>query len=84
MYKTFKRRQSHTFSSSSGSSQGRGPRAAGWFADHIEDQQKSDQADANATITSLVLDGGVKGWVAGGDDFTTLMDGYVAEKWAED
>lgn len=35
-------------------------------------------------MTSLVLKGGIKGWVASGKDFTALMDGYVAEKWTDE
>jgi len=31
----------------------------------------------------LVLEGGVKGWVKGGDRFTGLMDGYRQEYWEE-
>jgi hypothetical protein len=29
----------------------------------------------------LVLEGGVKGWVAGGPRFTSLMDGFKPEHW---
>ena len=31
----------------------------------------------------LVLEGGVKGWVAGGTRFTSLMDGFKPEHWEE-
>jgi arsenical-resistance protein 2 len=31
----------------------------------------------------LVLEGGVKGWVKGGERFTGLMDGYRKEYWEE-
>lgn len=29
----------------------------------------------------LVLEGGVKGWVKGGERFTALMDGFKPEHW---
>jgi arsenical-resistance protein 2 len=58
-----------------GSSRGRGPRAAGWFADYIETQP-------NSQIRSLVLEGGVKGWAAAGTEYTQLMDGYEASVWS--
>ncbi|KAJ6017546.1 Rhodanese-like domain-containing protein [Penicillium sp. IBT 35674x] len=59
-----------------GSSRGRGPRAAGWFADYLQEQKDWD-------IKSLVLEGGIKGWAAAGDDYTQLMDGYDKSKWME-
>lgn len=31
----------------------------------------------------LVLEGGVKGWVKGGPQFTGLMDGFRPEYWQE-
>jgi arsenical-resistance protein 2 len=31
----------------------------------------------------LVLEGGVKAWVAGGPRFTSLMDGFKPEHWEE-
>jgi arsenical-resistance protein 2 len=59
-----------------GSSAGRGTRAAGWFADYLE--EKND-----AEIKSLVLAGGIKGWVAAGTEYTALMDGYDASVWTK-
>ena len=50
----------------SASSKGRGNRAAGWFSDYLEDQKNSD-------MKSLVLTGGIKGWVAAGDGFRDRM-----------
>jgi arsenical-resistance protein 2 len=32
-------------------------------------------------IRSVVLEGGIKGWVKGGKDYTEWMDGYDAKKW---
>jgi arsenical-resistance protein 2 len=59
-----------------GSCNGRGPRAAGWFDDYVKSQ-------GNATMTSLVLVGGIKGWVKAGPEYVELMDGYVADVWAK-
>ncbi|KAH6634714.1 Rhodanese-like domain-containing protein [Chaetomium sp. MPI-SDFR-AT-0129] len=59
-----------------GSSSGRGPRAAGWFADHLSDRGDSE-------MQSLVLVGGIKGWALAGPEYTEWMDGYDAEVWAK-
>jgi arsenical-resistance protein 2 len=32
----------------------------------------------------LVLEGGIKGWVKAGPQFTQLMDGYREEYWKEE
>ncbi|KAK9390161.1 Rhodanese-like domain-containing protein [Lipomyces mesembrius] len=57
-----------------GSSRGRGTRAAGWFADYIAEQN-------NSTLKSLVLEGGIKGWAAAGEEYTQLMDEYDESAW---
>ena len=57
-----------------GSSRGRGTRAAGWFADRIEEQGESG-------LKSLVLEGGIKGWVGAGPEYTEWMDGYEEAVW---
>ncbi|KXJ86163.1 Rhodanese-like domain-containing protein [Microdochium bolleyi] len=57
-----------------GSSTGRGTRAAGWFQDHI-DSQGGEQ------MRSVILKGGIKGWVAGGTEFTEEMDGFDEGAW---
>ncbi|RAH67854.1 putative arsenate reductase (Arc2) [Aspergillus aculeatinus CBS 121060] len=59
-----------------GSSKGRGTRAASWFADYIEQQGET-------RLRSLVLEGGIKGWVAAGEGYTDLMDEYDASVWAK-
>ncbi|KAJ5561902.1 hypothetical protein N7535_003635 [Penicillium sp. DV-2018c] len=59
-----------------GSSSGRGTRAAGWFADYLEDKQDTQ-------VKSLVLTGGIKGWAAAGPEYTSLMDGYDASVWTK-
>ncbi|KIY02786.1 uncharacterized protein Z520_01251 [Fonsecaea multimorphosa CBS 102226] len=58
-----------------GSSRGRGTRAAGWLADYIADQK------GRAQLESVILEGGIKGWVSGGEEYTRWMDGFEAEAW---
>ena len=58
-----------------GSSQGRGPRCASWFLEHVR------EVAGDNDMQVLVLEGGVKGWVAGGPRFTSLMDGFKPEHW---
>ncbi|KAK9452436.1 hypothetical protein V1511DRAFT_485046 [Dipodascopsis uninucleata] len=56
------------------SSRGRGTRAAGWFADLLEDQGES-------SMRSWVLEGGIKGWATGGKDYTERMCEYDISVW---
>ncbi|RYP09702.1 hypothetical protein DL764_001128 [Monosporascus ibericus] len=58
------------------SSRGRGNRAAGWFADYIVDQDDSE-------MRSVILQGGINGWVAAGEEYIQWMDGYDATKWSQ-
>ncbi|KAL1961048.1 hypothetical protein VTO42DRAFT_4936 [Malbranchea cinnamomea] len=60
-----------------GSSRGRGTRAGGWLADYIQSQG----GEAETGLQSLVLEGGIKGWVAAGADYVEMMDGYDASVW---
>lgn len=60
---------------SPGSSRGRGPRAAAWFADHLMYLQEPD-------VQSLTLEGGIKGWVEGGPEFIHWMDEYDESQWS--
>ncbi|DAA75856.1 TPA_exp: hypothetical protein A8136_1227 [Trichophyton benhamiae CBS 112371] len=57
-----------------GSCNGRGPRAAGWFADYLQERGESG-------IQSLILEGGIKGWVKAGEEYVTNMDGYDPAPW---
>lgn len=57
-----------------GSSRGRGTRAAGWFADYITEQR-------DESMQSLVLEGGIKGWATAGPEYTALMVEYNADVW---
>jgi arsenical-resistance protein 2 len=59
-----------------GSSAGRGTRAAGWFADYLSEKGVSED-----DVKSWKLEGGIKGWVAAGDQYTALMDGYDESVW---
>lgn len=37
--------------------------------------------EAKEGLQSLVLEGGVKGWVAAGEEYTEWMDEYEASVW---
>ena len=60
-----------------GSCGGRGTRAAGWFADYLADQ------GADGEVKSWKLEGGIKGWVNEGEEYTALMDGFDGAVWAK-
>jgi hypothetical protein len=57
-----------------GSSRGRGTRAAAWFADHL-------QSVPDTTMKSLVLEGGIKGWVSEKGEHLEYVQEYDASKW---
>jgi hypothetical protein len=57
-----------------GSSAGRGTRAANWFADYLEDQK-------DESIESLVLQGGIKGWVGAGEEYREEVSLNMIERW---
>ncbi|KAL4906721.1 hypothetical protein BDW74DRAFT_137010 [Aspergillus multicolor] len=59
-----------------GSSQGRGTRAAGWFADYLKEQGVEENE-----IKSWKLEGGIKGWVKDGEECTSLMEGFDRTHW---
>ncbi|KAI9376083.1 Rhodanese-like domain-containing protein [Aspergillus egyptiacus] len=59
-----------------GSSMGRGTRAAGWFADYLQDQGVSEDE-----VKSWRLEGGIKGWVKAGEEYTALMEGFDRTVW---
>ena len=60
-----------------GSSQGRGPRCAAWFLEFV--REVAEDSDMQV----MVLEGGVKGWVKAGPQYTQLMDGYKEGYWKE-
>jgi len=61
---------------STGSSKGRGNRAAAWFADYVTEQEKGDRS-----IQSLALVKGIKGWVEAESQFTDRMSEFEASVW---
>ena len=34
-------------------------------------------------VDVFVLEGGIKGWVQGGDDYISVMDGFVPSHWLQ-
>ena len=56
-----------------GSSGGRATRAVGWL-DEVAEKNGN-------TVKIYVLQGGIKGWVAGGKEYTDLMDEFDAAEW---
>lgn len=61
-----------------GSSRGRGSRAAAWFADYISEH---GDGGSGSDMQSLILEGGIKGWATGGSEFVEHMDGYDEAVW---
>ncbi|WEW59258.1 hypothetical protein PRK78_004727 [Emydomyces testavorans] len=57
-----------------GSSQGRGTRAGGWLADYLAEHGDTE-------MQSLVLEGGIKGWVRAGEEYIKYIDGYDEAVW---
>lgn len=62
----------------SGSSRGRGNRAASWFQDYI-----NQRAGDDAVMTSLVLEGGIKLWQQASEKHREMMDEYDESVWKE-
>ena len=60
-----------------GSSRGRGTRVAGWFEDYIKTQSGS-------SMRSMILEGGIRGWATGGDEYVKEMEGYEERVWTEE
>ncbi|KAF2132540.1 Rhodanese-like protein [Dothidotthia symphoricarpi CBS 119687] len=59
-----------------GSSSGRGPRCAGWFADYIAEK-------GGEGVQALTLEGGIKGWIKAGEPYTQHVDGFEPEYWKQ-
>jgi len=66
-----------------GSSGGRGTRCAGWFADYVAHRAAAEGHANFASPEVFVLEGGIKGWVAGGPAYTTFVDGFVPDHWKQ-
>ncbi|KAG5298428.1 arsenate reductase (Arc2) [Histoplasma ohiense] len=60
-----------------GSSAGRGTRASGWFADYILEKEGGSAGG----MQSLILEGGIKGWVGAGKEYVEQVVGYEAAAW---
>ncbi|KAF2164105.1 hypothetical protein M409DRAFT_25452 [Zasmidium cellare ATCC 36951] len=56
---------------------GRAWRCAGWFLEHV----RHTVGDEDMQV--FVLEGGVKGWVGGGEVYRGLMDGFVEGEWGD-
>jgi len=64
-----------------GSSNGRGPRCAGWFADYVADVAKEQGEPEMPKV--FTLEGGIKGWVNAGPEYQHFIKGYDAEYWKQ-
>ena len=73
-------RQGRTSVDGLGSSSGRGPRCAGWFADFVKSQTEEGEPVKPEVFT---LEGGIKGWVKGGSQYTHFIDGYEPDYWKQ-
>lgn len=68
-----------------GTSRGRGTRTAGWFADYIADQEKAGggSKDDAVKIESVILKGGIKGWVNAGGEYQEWMTAFEPGYWTQ-
>jgi arsenical-resistance protein 2 len=67
-----------------GSSNGRGPRCAAWFADYVAHRTAAEGIPENMGEPAVfVLEGGIKGWVAAGPTYRALVDGYEESYWLQ-
>ena len=67
-----------------GSSSGRAPRCAAWFTEYVLARNSAEGIPENmAEPACFVLEGGIKGWVAGGPPFRALVDGYDEAYWLQ-
>jgi len=64
-----------------GSSNGRGPRCAGWFAEYVA--TRCAELGVPVSPDVFILEGGIKGWVAGGEQYTVNMDAYQPNYWRQ-
>jgi len=66
-----------------GSSGGRGTRCAGWFADYVAHRAAAEGHANFGSPEVYVLEGGIKGWVAGGPAYTAFVDGFIPDYWKQ-
>ena len=64
-----------------GSSSGRAPRCAGWFAGYVAERSVAEGKSESPEV--YTLEGGIKGWIAGGPQYTAFVDGFVPEYWKQ-
>ena len=64
-----------------GSSSGRAPRCAGWFADYVAGRAATEGKPESPEV--YTLEGGIKGWIAGGSQYTAFVDGFVPDYWKQ-
>jgi len=67
-----------------GSSNGRGPRCAGWFADYIA-ARGAEEGLPETMVEPRVytLAEGIKGWVAAGPPYRALVDNFDEGYWLQ-
>ena len=65
------------FTCNSCSLNGRGPRCAAWFLEHVRNVAEDNDMQV------MALEGGIKGWVKAGPEYTQLMDGYNEDYWQD-
>lgn len=65
------------FTCNSCSPGGRGPRCAAWFLEHVRNVAEDNDMQV------MTLEGGIKGWVKAGPEYTQLMDGFTEDYWKE-
>lgn len=64
-----------------GSSSGRAPRCAAWFQEYVAERARAN--DVPEEPQCFVLEGGIKGWVNGGQAYTPFMEGFFPEYWQQ-
>lgn len=78
------RPQEHKLMLNSGSSNGRGPRCAAWFKDYVAARAEAEGIPENMAEPQVyTLEGGIKGWVAGGPPYRAVVDGYDEAYWMQ-
>lgn len=64
----------HAHKECTGSSAGRGSRAASWLQDYLNAQGEKE-------LKSVALEGGIKGWIKAGEKYIQEVVGYDAAAW---
>jgi hypothetical protein len=45
--------------------------------------EQAAQGGISEAVDVFVLEGGIKGWVQGGEDYISVMDGFVPSHWQQ-